>query len=63
MFLILLHMWYGGAQIIHQDVHILFICEKVPHVLVEETSLFRLKCWSLWATNEKLIPILNVVGP
>ena len=62
MFLIFLHLWYGGALIINLDVKILFVFEKVNHIMVEDTRLGHLECWSLWKMNEKLIPILNVIS-
>ena len=30
--------------------------------MVKQTSLSHLKCWPLWAVDDKLIPILDVVG-
>ena len=30
--------------------------------MVKHTSLGHLKCWLLWAVDDKLIPILSVVG-
>ena len=30
--------------------------------MVKQTSLGHLKCWTLWAVDEKLISILAVVG-
>ena len=61
LFLIFLNLWYVGALIIHHDVHILLIFEKVPHVVVEDTSLGHLECWPLWDMDDKLIPVLTVV--
>ena len=38
------------------------ILEKVPNIVVEETSLGHLKICPLWDMNDKFIPILTVVG-
>ena len=49
-----------GSGNFHHDMRIILIFEKVPHVVVEETSLGHLECWSLWDMNDKFIPILAV---
>ena len=36
--------------------------EKVHHIVVEETSLGHIECWTLWSMNDKFINILTVVG-
>ena len=35
---------------------------EVPHIMVKQTSLGHLKCWSLWAVDDKLIFVWAVVG-
>ena len=62
LFIIFLYLCYRAALIIHHDVRIILIFEKVPHVVVEETSLGHLEFRLLWAMNEKFIPILTVVS-
>ena len=60
-FLIFLRLWYGGMQVVHHDVCI-FVLQEVPHVMVKQTRLGHLKCWTLWDVDEKTISILAVVG-
>ena len=62
LFLILLHVWYGGYGTINHDLRILLIFEKVPHVVLEETSLVHLEYFLLWDMNDKLVLILDVVS-
>ena len=62
LFLLFLHLWYGGALVIQHDVRILVIFEKGPHVLIAETSLGNLECWLLWDMNENFITIFDVVS-
>ena len=62
LFIIFPRLWYIVSGIIHRDVHILLIFEKLLHVVVEETSLSHLECWSLWDMNNIFIPILTVVS-
>ena len=50
-----------GSWIIHHDVRVLFF-NKVPHIVVEETNLGHLECWSLWDLNEKFISVLTVIS-
>ena len=45
-FLLVLHLWYGGMRVVHQDVRI----------------LVHIECCLLWAVNDKLISILAVIG-
>ena len=61
LFHIYLQLWYWGAWIIYNDVRVI-IFEKVPHSVVEDTSLGHLECWMLWDMNDKFIPILTAVG-
>ena len=46
----------------NHDVHVICVFENVPHIMVEETSLGHIKCWSLWYMNEKFIPTLNIIS-
>ena len=62
LFLLLLHLWGGGAWIIHHDVCILIFPGKAPHIAVEENRLGHIKCCLLWAMNNKLIPIFTVIS-
>ena len=38
------------------------IFDKVPHIVVENTSLANIECWLMWDTNNKFITILTVLG-
>ena len=60
-FLLVLHLWYGGMRVVHQCVRVLVI-QEVPHITIKQTSLGHLKCWPMWAVDDKLISILDVVG-
>ena len=60
LFILFLHLWNRRAQIVHRDVFIILVFEKVPHAMVEETSLGYLECWLLWVMNDKFIPISTV---
>ena len=60
-FLLVLHLWYWGMQVVHHDVCILVLLE-VPQIMVKYTSLGHLKCWPLWAVDDKIVSILAVVG-
>ena len=60
-FLFVLHLWYWGMVVIHHDLHVLVLYE-VPCIRVKYTSLGCLKCWPLWAVDDKPISILAVVG-
>ena len=51
MILLLIHLWGGIALIVHHNARIFF--EKLPHIVVEETSLGHFKCRLLWYMNEK----------
>ena len=62
LFLLFIHLLYGGAGIIHHDVRIIIIFQKVPHGVVEETSLGYLQFWLLRDMNETFIPLLYVVS-
>ena len=62
LFLTLLYLWDVVILIIHRDVRILFVFEKVPHIKIEETSLDYLECWLLWDMDGKFIPILTVIS-
>ena len=59
LFHIYLQLWYWGAWVIYNDVRII-IFEKLTHIVVEETSLGNIECWSLWYVNNKFITILNL---
>ena len=48
-------------RVVHHDVHVLVLW-GVPHIMVKHTSLGHLKCWPLWAVDDKLISVLAVVG-
>ena len=61
MFPLFLHLWNGRVEIVHHDVCIIFVFEKVPHIVVEETVLAHFKFQLLWDMNGKLIPILTVI--
>ena len=50
LFLLFLQLWYGGLLIIYYDVCVI-IFEKVPHIVLEDTSLGHLECWTLWDTK------------
>ena len=39
LFLISLRLWNGRAWIIHHDLCVILVFEKVPHVVVENTRL------------------------
>ena len=58
--LLVLHLWYWVLGVFHQDIRVLFIYE-VPHIIVKQTSLGHLKCWPLWAEDDKLISISAVI--
>ena len=60
-FIIVLHLWYGGMRVVYHDVHV-FVLQEVADTMIKQTSLGHLKCWTLWAVDEKLISILAVVG-
>ena len=62
LFIIFLYLCYRAALIIHHDVRIILIFEKVPHVVVEETSLGHIECSFLWSMNDKSIPIFTNVS-
>ena len=61
LFLLLIHLWNVRSLIVHHDMCILLVFEKVPHILVEETSLGRFEYWSLCTMNFKLIPVLTSI--
>ena len=42
-FLLVLHLFYLGMGVVHQDVHVLVLWE-VPHIMVKQTRLGNLKC-------------------
>ena len=56
---IFLHFWDGIVWIIHHDALIIFVFEKVTRIVVKDTSLGHLKCWSVWAMSGKFIPIFT----
>ena len=60
-FLLFLQLWYWGMRVVHHDVCIIVIHE-VPHIMVKQTNLGYFKCWPMWAVDEKLISILDVLG-
>ena len=38
------------------------VLKEVPYIMVKQTSIGHLKCWLLWAVDDKLISISDVVG-
>ena len=60
-FLLVLHLWYWEMRVVHHGVHILVIYE-VSHIMLKQTILGNLKCWLLWAVDEKIISVLDVVS-
>ena len=48
-FLLVVHLWYGVMQ-------------EVSHIMVKQTSLDNLKCWTMWYMDDKLISVLDFVG-
>ena len=60
-FILVLQLWYGGMRVVYHDVQV-FVLQEVADTMIKQTSLGHLKCWPLWAVDEKLISILAVVG-
>ena len=61
MFLILFDLCNMIVLIVYHDVCILLLIEEVPHVMLEETILGHIECWSLWSMENKLISISTVI--
>ena len=60
-FLLVLHLWYWGMRFVHHDVRI-FVLQEVTHTMVKQSILGYIKCWPMWAVDDKLISTLAVVS-
>ena len=60
-FLLVLHLWYGGMQVVHQDVRVL-VLYGVPYIMIKKTSLGNIECWPLWDLDDKIIFISAIIG-